>query len=35
MIINVEFWQKCWLDLKVLTSGKSIMTFDLDFKHFG
>ena len=31
MIINFEFQQKCWLDSKVLTSGKSFVKIDIDF----
>ena len=34
MIINFEFWQKCWLLSNVLTSWKSFVTFDVDLKHF-
>ena len=35
MIINFEFLQKCWLGSNVLTSGKSFVTSDTHFKHFG
>ena len=32
--IKFEFWQSCWLDSEVLTSGKCYMTNDVDFKQF-
>ena len=32
MIIKFESRQNCLLDSEVLTSGKSFMTFDVDFK---
>ena len=35
MIIDVEFRQNLWLCSEVLTSGKSFMTFDVDFKQVG
>ena len=35
MIINCEFRRNRWLDSEVLTSGKSLVAFDVDFKHFG
>ena len=35
MIIIFKFRPNCWHDLDVLTSGKSFMTFDVDFKHCG
>ena len=35
MIINFEFWQNRSLDSAVLTLGRSFVTFDIDFEHFG
>ena len=35
MIINFQFWQHCRIESDVLISGKSFVTFDVDFEQLG